>query len=399
MSVTHKTIPIVNLTVSTDNPRFETTINQRDAISKMIEEQSGKLIKLAKDIIEFGLNPTKHICVTPHKSEEGQYNVLEGNRRVTILKILNNSSIVDGKHSTFMKGIKKLNETFLKNPINEVNCAVFPDNESALKWIELEHTGENDGIGVVDWDAQQRARFDKRVKGTTPLALQAIELLQHSEFTSKQIKLDLPSLTISNLERLLGDPDVRDILGIKLQDKNLYSEIEEREIIKGLSKIANDFLYNGFTVYDIDKKKERKTYLESFTKTDLPSKLKKSNEPWYLITETKTKPTVEIKTKGKGSRSIPLSYERKTLIPRDCIMNIMDKRINTIYRELKDIKVDDFVNATAVLFRVFLELSIDSLVASQKGKVFQGIKRMTPLKEKVERVIQYFKDSNQLSDE
>jgi len=399
MSVTRKTIPIANLIVNTNNPRFEAVTNQREAISTMIEDQGGKLIKLAKDIIEFGINPTKSICVTPNKNEDGQYDVLEGNRRITVLKILNNTSIVDGKHSAFLKGIKKLSDTFLKNPIYEVNCTVFSDNETALKWIELEHTGENDGIGVVSWDAQQRARFDKRVKGTTPLALQAIELLQNSEFTSKKIKEYLPSLTISNLERLLGDPDIRDVLCINLRDKNLYAEIEEREIIKGLSKIANDFLFNDYTVYDIDKKKERKTYLETFTRTDLPIKSKKSDGPWYLNTDSKTKSTSEIKSKGKAKKSSPLSYDRKRLIPRDCIMNIQDTRINSIYRELKDINVDDFVNATSVLFRVFLELSIDSLIAHKKGKLFQGIKKMTSLSEKAEKTIKYFEDSNRLSDD
>lgn len=396
MNIIHKTIPITNLSISTDNPRFEIVENQREAISRMIEDQPIKLIKLAKDIIEFGLNPSKSICVTPNPLEDDHYVVLEGNRRITVLKILSNPNIVDGRHIAFMKRLKKLSETFIKNPINEVTCAVFSSSETALKWIELEHTGENDGIGVVSWDAQQKARFDKRVKGTTPLALQALELLQHSEFTPKKIKENLPDLTISNLERLLADPDVRDVLGVELQDRNLYSEIEEKEVLKGLSKIASDFLFNDFTVYDIDKKKDRKTYLESFSRSDIPNKLKRSDGPWHLISEPSSKILVDKKRKVK---STPVSYERKMLIPRDCIMNIPQKRMNAIYRELKDLEVDEFVNATAVLFRVFVELSVDCLIAEKRGKVFQGIKKMTPLKEKIEKVIKYFEDGNLLSPE
>lgn len=400
MNVIRKAIPISNLMVNTENPRFEMVANQREAISTMVENQGGKLIKLAKDIIDFGLNPTKYICVTPSNKEEKQFNVLEGNRRITVLKILNNPSVVDNKHTNFLNRIKKLSETFHKNPITEVNCVVFPDNESALKWIELEHTGENDGVGIVSWDAQQKARFDKRVKGTTPLALQAIELLQRSEYTPPKIKEDLPNLTISNIERLLGDPDVRDVLGLKLKDKNLYSDIEEKEVIKGLSKVANDFLFNDFTVYDIDKKKDRKEYIESFNKTEIPIKSAKTEHPWHIISEEPKKLIPAPKNdKGKPKKSSPLSSDRKNLIPRDCIMNISDNRINSIYRELKDIVVDDFVNATAVLLRVFFELSIDSIISEKGGKAFQGIKKMTPLKEKAERVIKYFEDSNQLSEE
>ncbi|MDI3319497.1 hypothetical protein [Pinibacter soli] len=400
MNVTHKTIPITNLAVSIDNPRFETTTNQRDAISTMIEDQAPKLLKLAKDIIDFGLNPAKKICVIPSEKPSGQFTVLEGNRRITILKILSNTNIVDGKHASFIKSIKKLSEAFQKNPIKNVECVIFPDSDSALKWIELEHTGENEGIGVVSWDAQQRARFDKKVKGTTPLALQAIELMHRSEFTPKKIKEALPNLTISNLERLLGDPDVRDLLGIKLQDKVLYSELEEKEVMKGLGKIADDFLFNDYTVYNIDKKKDRKTYLESFTKQDIPSKTKKSTDgPWHLISKSAPKVAEDEKSKAKNKKSAPLPYDRKTLIPRDCVMTINDNRLNSIYRELKNLEVDEFVNATAVLFRVFIELSVDHLIATKKGKVFQGIKKMTPLKEKVEKSIKYFEDSHLIEDD
>jgi|WetSurMetagenome_2_1015567.scaffolds.fasta_scaffold21540_4 hypothetical protein len=397
MSVTHKTISISNLALSTDNPRFEIVENQRSAIAKMISDQETKLIKLAKDIIDFGLNPSKYICVTPNPKEKGQYIVLEGNRRVTVLKVLNNPNIIDQSQASFIKRIKKLSEAFNKNPISEVNCSIFPDTESALKWIELEHTGQNDGIGIVEWDAQQKARFDKRVKGTTPLALQAIELLERSEYTPKRTKEELSNLTISNVERLLGDPDIREVLGIKLQDNKLYTEIEENEVVKGLSKIANDFLFNDYTVYDIDKKKDRKSYIETFAKEEIPNKNNKTEGPWHLINEPAPK-ALSVK-KSKVKKSEPLSFERKTLIPRDCIMEISDKRMNSIYRELKDLFVDDYLNATAVLFRVFIELSIDNLISNKRSKIFQGIKKMTPLKDKLEKALQYFEDSNSLSEE
>lgn len=397
MSITHKSIAISSLLISTDNPRFEIVPNQREAISVMVKNQGSKLIKLAKDILEFGLNPTKYICVTPNPHGSGQYIVLEGNRRITALKILNNPAIVDEHQAGFLKSMKKLSETFHKKPMTDIACAVFPDTESALRWIELEHTGENEGVGVVDWDGQQRARFDKKVKGVTPLALQALELMQRSAHTPKKVKDSLPSLTITNLERLLGDPDVRDVLGIKLQDKNLYTDLAEVEVIKGLSKIATDFLFNEYTVYDINKKKDRKEYLESFNKSEIPDKTNKSDGPWHLITEPPKKSSTESKTTNK--RSGQQSQDRTKLIPRDCIMDIKDTRLNAIYRELKDMDVDEFVNASAVLLRVFLELSIDSLIRAKNGKAFQGISKGTSLKEKVNKTIKYFEDSSSLDDQ
>jgi hypothetical protein len=398
-TVNRKNISITNLAISKNNPRHEIVENQREAISVMIEKQSNKLISLAKDIIEFGLNPTKSICVYPIEdgSKRTIYGVLEGNRRVTTLKILANPNIVDPKFSPFIKRIKKLSETFLKNPIRTIECCVFSNTESSLRWIKLEHTGENDGVGVVAWDAQQKARFDKRVKGTTPLALQAIELMQRSNFTPKKVKEHIASLTISNVERLLGDPDVRDLLGIRLQDKNLYTDIEEKEVIKGLTKIANDFLFNEYTVYDIDQKKDRKKYIETFQKSEIPNKIKKVNSPWHLVSPNfeSTDPPLQRAIKKNN----PNFQERKTLIPRDCIMTIKDDRVNAIYHELKNICVAEFPNATAVLFRVFIELSIDAFISAKRSKLFQGIKKMTSLREKIEKVIEYYKSSNIMLDE
>lgn len=79
---------------------------------------------------------------------------------------------------------------------------------------------------------------------------------------------------------------------------------------------------------------------------------------------------------------MPSSAQRSTLIPRSCIIRINQARINDVYRELKQLDIEKFSNAVAVLFRVFIELSVDAYVKRET----MNIRERTPLDRKVEAV-------------
>ena len=71
------------LLLNIENPRFDMGENQRDVIQKMIDDQGDKLYQLAQHIVQHGLNPAELAIVTPSEREDGRYEVLEGNRRIT----------------------------------------------------------------------------------------------------------------------------------------------------------------------------------------------------------------------------------------------------------------------------------------------------------------------------
>ena len=78
-------INIDNLKLSLDNPRLTDSQNELEEIEKMLSDQGKKLLNLAEDIIENGLNPLDIIAVYPSIEEKGKYIVAEGNRRVTAM--------------------------------------------------------------------------------------------------------------------------------------------------------------------------------------------------------------------------------------------------------------------------------------------------------------------------
>ena len=81
-------IPIAQLLIDSDNPRIEDIgVSQRDAIRTLVGSLQRKIISLAKDIVEHGLNPSEALIVMPHSKSPVRYIVLEGNRRICALKV------------------------------------------------------------------------------------------------------------------------------------------------------------------------------------------------------------------------------------------------------------------------------------------------------------------------
>jgi len=360
-SVTTQDIELSRLVVNTENPRFEILANQREAIDRMLSDQGQKIVNLARDIVENGVNPSELTIVSPLASEKGMFNVLEGNRRVTALKLLDNPGLAEAKHKVLINRIKKLTKKPHHVRINSITCVVYTNPEDAYRWIKLKHTGENEGIGTVRWDAQQVARFDERIEGKSAVALQALDFLKKSEEVPSDLKPHLNSIPLTNLDRLITDRNVQEVLGVSIENGRLCSHLPESELIKGFSKILRDMTrkQDRLRVKDIYTKKDREKYIETFHAKDIPKKTSRTSTSWELASQTNSE-------KRTRSRSIPLSTTRKGLIPRDCILQIKEKRINAIYTELKRLDCDDYTNAASVLFRVFIELSADAYLAQHK---------------------------------
>lgn len=386
-----KQIPLSKLTVNIENPRFEMVGNQREAITTMLEDQNEKLVKLAEDIIENGLNPAELLVVVPHAKLNKQYNVLEGNRRISTLKLLNNPELIPEKNKSLFTRFKKLSDQFLKDPIQEINCVIFDNEKDAYRWIKLKHTGQNDGIGTVPWDAQQTARFEERVEGKSSFAIQLIDFLSKQDDVDEDLKLKLKNVPSSSLQRLATDPDFRKVVGIDIKEGKVVTKYHPNEIVKALKKVANDLLRDDFTVKEIYYKDDRLNYLETFKNSDLPDKSKELAGQWELTSINPPK-TASIATESPNpsKKGNPVSSARNTIIPKSLIIRINQPRINKLYRELKDLDLRYFPNAAAITFRVFVELTIDSIIEEKK---INGVTKNDTLNKKISSVADYMKSN------
>ena len=208
-----RSIKITNLFLDLENYRFEKQNSQLEAIVKMIHTSKEKLFYLAEDILNVGLNPTDKPLVIKG-TEDNTYIVLEGNRRLTSLKLLCNPDLIPDSFASLRKRFIKLRAERQKDIPSSIDCEVCTDRFEANIWIKRKHAQGLNGIGVEQWNSQQRQRFDERTIGKTSDVIQVLTLLNNSEYVDEQIKLKLADLKSTNLQRLLADPNVRISLGI-----------------------------------------------------------------------------------------------------------------------------------------------------------------------------------------
>jgi hypothetical protein len=192
---TTKKIKLTDLQVNTENYRFEPVSSQKEAIDKMVDDQGEKLFHLAEHIVINGLNPNDRIQAVVSSHDSAKFNIVEGNRRIVTLKLLNNPDLIDhSKHTSLKKKFRKLHDDNGSALINAIECTVYDNPTEADKWIKLKHAGQLDGIGTVTWTAQQVDRFEEKVEGKSSIALQTIKLLEKSKDVSVDIINCSPSL-------------------------------------------------------------------------------------------------------------------------------------------------------------------------------------------------------------
>lgn len=387
-----KTINITQLLLNQRNPRFDVQKGQREAIKVMLQDQGDKLFRLSNDIVERGTNPSDLTMVKPSKKAKNMYEVLEGNRRISAIKILIEPELAKlTGNKALSKRYKELSKTFRKNPIDKLNCVIFKDDDRADHWVELKHTGENQGVGTVGWDGSAKARFRER-RGKPNPALQVLDFMKDNAKLDRktQESLDNFNVSVTNLNRLLGDLYVRDFLGLEIKDNIVHSELSPKETIKGLTKIIKDLANKKIKVGDIYYKGDREKYVEGFSKRFVPNHSNRSDKKWPLHSPIESTDT----PKKPKKRSKPLSIKRKRIIPSTCTLRISDNRINSIYHELKmKLIVDELPNAGAVLLRVFFEFSTDHYIEENGITIYPN----DNLKERFKKVLRHIKVNDLLS--
>ena len=191
MSYTYDSLNISEIQLDEKNPRFPQVSNQKQAIQEMFDSLKDKLFELAKDIVEFGLDPSKRLIVF---KQDGKYIDGDGNRRITVLKILETPDLIVNSRS--YGKFNELSKEFKKKKISKVECVVFNTRSDTRHWLEINHGGELDGRGQINWNAVQKQRF----LGDISIGLLAKEKL----FSDNRInQYEFDSMNITTLNRLL----------------------------------------------------------------------------------------------------------------------------------------------------------------------------------------------------
>lgn len=368
-------VPTSDLLVDPENPRIpDQNDGQREALRAIVRDDPDKILTLAEDIVAYrGLDPTALLTVTASAEQPGRYIALEGNRRVATLKGLESPSwLEDVVEPRILNRMRQLSGEYQSFPVRVVQCVVL-NRADAQHWIDLRHTGENRGAGTVQWSPDQKARFRVRSRGESKLHTRLLDFLQDRGHISAAERQRVPT---STLERILTSPAVRNRIGIDLHKGGDVHFRDEDTAIKALLYIIND-LTVGFSgeptkVHHVYTKEQRVAYAANLPADLVP----KTPSPVNVPTSTPIQTGSPV---GKRSPLARVPKPRPILIPTECRLRVKDSRVRAIEIELRKLELEDFPNSVSLLFRVFIELSVDWY-------------RANVLKRKPEAVKDYLKD-------
>jgi hypothetical protein len=190
---------IEQLVLDNDNPRITHADGQQQALQKVVKDQKTKLVKLAESIVERGLSPIEKFMVLEVNPKPKRYIALEGNRRVTVLKLLTNPAAMSGLDmpSGMRRSLERLAGIFDKSKVEPIEGYEVGSREEGRYWIELRHNGEDQGRGVVDWKPIVAARFRKKEP-----AIQAFDMvMEHGGYTEDEAEDIRSGFSLTTLRR------------------------------------------------------------------------------------------------------------------------------------------------------------------------------------------------------
>ncbi|NRB57726.1 MAG: hypothetical protein HRU39_17355 [Salinicola sp.] len=393
-----RSIPLELIKLDQENVRFggDVAQNQREAIELLMADPNDakKLLRLTEHISLNGLDPTELQLVTP-QGIDGEFIVLEGNRRLTALKLLQKPDLCPDE--SLIKSFLAIRAKMEDEAPREIECSVVASREDGDVWLEIKHTGENGGVGRVGWDPDIRDERRARQTGVESVGRQIRKLMEQHAFLFEDKALhDVRHIHVTTLTRLFSSKPAQETLGLKLENKVIIPQYEMRLISPSLSFVVSMFVDHGYNVNDVRANEDRKKFLSHIPPELLPKTIflsldnsaasgyappmEPNSQPGGALgagsnpevsqgnadadsgQDQKASNDGKIKTRAK-----PSSNARKYLVPWS--LNISNGRINEIYRELRSkLEVEKVVNATAITFRVFLELTCDDFRKSLENQ-------------------------------
>lgn len=169
------------LLLDTENYRFGLAKNQQECIDLIYKDSPESFENLLNDIIINNIGDYPLVFL----NSQNEKVVLDGNRRVSILKIINNPALAPSKKIGEI--LSKIDKTKLPFDLNSIGCFVSSNKEEILKTVYERHAAGK-GISRIQWSAFATAkfRFDSKIEDSD---WRAIAILLHTISLDKNTAL------------------------------------------------------------------------------------------------------------------------------------------------------------------------------------------------------------------
>ena len=392
-------LSIDELLLDEDNPRLGSVNSQSAALEAIVHLNEAHFRNLMLSIKNNGLDPGDNLYVID--ADDGEdFIVLEGNRRLSVLMVLNNPDVLDGTEvpETIKKSLVRAAAGFDRTKIEPIRCVKFEHREDANEWIYRRHTGTADGEGRIQWGSLEIQRFsgDRTV-------LDVIDFVgrnaDYSDDEWKSTKSVIESRKSSNLARLLESAAGRKHIGISISNKGdgktpmLGSK--PKWALRVLRRIIDDVRDGIVDSRGLNKASDIEGYFQNLPKDLQPQKGKSSTPLSFKDIDIEKRPSAATAKKTAARQKTKSSPRpRTTLAPKRHPFNTPNStKGETLLREAGNLDASRFTVSAAFVLRSFVELAINDYMDANRmpklEKNAKGTDVKVDLTQKADRVLKH----------
>lgn len=230
---TIKRISLKNLLLDESNPRIKAVKSQSACLQAIYDDKPEQFKKLLNSIIEKGYFKGENILVVRYPNKTSKYIVMEGNRRISALKLLHNDAR-EIKKSKASKDLRKYIAKFpaeVKEETKSVYCTIYETDELNSLYNEIATRHLSNQTSRLDWPPVRKAKRDRDINNVYSPALELIEkyLVEHPENTVGW-ELSYPITILDDylkpLAKFLGYSDAKQLANV-YPDETTKSTIDK----------------------------------------------------------------------------------------------------------------------------------------------------------------------------
>ena len=311
-----------------------------------------------------GLDPGDNLYVIRTEDEPDEYVVLEGNRRLSALKVLSNPDVLAGTElaDSETKTLARTAAGFDRTEVEPIRCVRFNDRDEANEWIYRRHTGVAGGEGRITWKPLDIQRFSNDY--TT---LDVIEFVGRNAGYSKEEWENAYAAVgggkSTNLTRLLESAAGRQHLGMSVVTeagrRTPMLGSEPKWALAVLRRIVDDILSGDVNSRQLNRAPDIEKYF-----AELPSELQPSEE---FATENpkafrdiSLTGSLQIPPRKPPAKKKTAPRKRRTLAPKTHPFEMKNStKLGMLVGEASSLNIERFPLSAAFVLRAVVELAVN----------------------------------------
>ena len=374
-----------------ENPRIGSVSTQSEALSAVVQLDTRHFRTMMQSIKDNGLDPGDSFYVIDDEGD-GEYIVVDGNRRLAAIQTLVNPTILKGTTlpEPIIGSLAKIAEGFDQSLSAGLRCVRFKSRSDANEWILRRHGRGMEGEGRIPWGTLEIQRFQK-----DRTILDVIDFVQsNSTYTNDewQIVKDKVEKNPSTLRRFIDSKAGREFLGINIIEHSDGSKVPQFSkpadfVIDALTAIFSDIANDRINTRSHNKASEISSYFDNLPGKRPSSSGEAKSFASTLITDDVDRPrqvrTPPAPIKVKTSKPPPI---RATLAPnKHPFAQPTDEKAVQLLREASIARLKETPLACAFILRAFLQQAIDWYM-TENGIPFWENNKQLDLAVRAERV-------------